>query len=439
MSSAAERSWWPVERWFEPSLGGARLILVGDDPVLTDGLVQALRAQDCAVGVTDSRTRGLSRLGFLDAQAVLFDPTTVVEARLRRALDREPRLRGATLTPFSWEQVWPPDADGPELASIVRVVDEALRPDRELRDRARASERFAVPYELIGPARALRALSGATEGVLRIVVSSEDVRAVVELAGDLVVSAALLDVTSDRLLIGAPALRALLDERTLQAHAEHHALAQHMTVMTTLAVALDPSIDAAPYEELVTAPRDVEKLVSLRARVEAEQRAHLARLELARRGGDEAPHDEDPWALESTTARRPLGSLVALAEHAPMDLEGSVTAEAEAYRPDELLSEAKTSGGQRSPLLDAERRRTRRSDAAPRRARALEGTARPALPPVLASESSLGDELDDSLGYDSDSITLPRSDQRVEPGSRADTTPRAEATRAATPRPRVSP
>ncbi|MBX3248603.1 MAG: hypothetical protein KF901_15610 [Myxococcales bacterium] len=241
-------------------LEGARLVVVGDDPVVTDGLVQQLRAHGAFVGVTDGRGRGLSRLGFLDAQAVLLDPSRAAEDRVARALEAEVRLRGAAVIPFSWDEVWP--GGEPQLMPLATTIAREIQLDRELRWMAQARSSFPVPFARLGPTRTLQALAGACGAVLRLVVADDDIRATVEIGGDLIVSATWYQGQSAApRYVGTRALGAFLGLRSGRAHVERHELARVMTIMAPVSLALlgaDRERHATTSDLRALAPREGE-------------------------------------------------------------------------------------------------------------------------------------------------------------------------------------
>ena len=61
----------PFDREASQILVGARLLVAGDDPVATDGLVGHLRAHGASVGVTDARGEATVRIGIPPTNALL--------------------------------------------------------------------------------------------------------------------------------------------------------------------------------------------------------------------------------------------------------------------------------------------------------------------------------------------------------------------------------
>ncbi|MCB9624648.1 MAG: hypothetical protein H6723_15145 [Sandaracinus sp.] len=228
----------PFDREASQILVGARLLVAGDDPVATDGLVGHLRAHGASVGVTDARGRGLDRLGFLDAHALLYDPRRAPEELLQARLDDNARLRGARLIPFYWDDVWPAGAVRPAIELLAHSLRGEIALDRELRYMAEARRSFPVPFRRLGAGRVLRALAGANGSVLRLVVAGDHVRAIVELGGDLVVSATTYGEGPTPRRVGVRALAELLAMKAGRAHVERHDLARVMTIMAPVAEAL---------------------------------------------------------------------------------------------------------------------------------------------------------------------------------------------------------
>ncbi|HJL38908.1 MAG TPA: hypothetical protein RMG95_24635, partial [Polyangiaceae bacterium LLY-WYZ-15_(1-7)] len=261
----------------ERDLNGVRVILVASDPTTTDALAQQLRAHGAFVGVVDARGGGLARLAFLDPQVILAGRGEVGDA-FRAALGESPRLRFAPILQIDWGGVWPPDAARPDLGALGQLVRPHASLDAALARKAREETRFRVPFERIGPARVLRALAGPSEDVLHLMLRAGEVRAIVEVCGDLVVGATWYGAGGER-HVGARALAAVLGLRRAEAHVERRALARALTIMAPVGLALDaaealrpslppPGTGVAPRGQgLDTLEHDLKGLARASARV----------------------------------------------------------------------------------------------------------------------------------------------------------------------------
>ncbi len=249
-------------------LGGARLLVVQGNPVLTDGLVQHLRVLGCVVGVTDVAGRGLSRLDFLDPHVVLFDREQAEDdAGVLQRLTTNPRLRWATvLDGFSWEATWPSFASAPDLVALGERVAPLMETDRQIRLLAAGSEAFTVPVHQIGPARVLRALAGVSGDVLRLMLRTGAARATVEVCGELVVGATHRDHPGGPLRTGTVALASVLALGTGHGEVVRCELGSTMTIMSPVALALDAAqVELAQPEVVETKPthqRELDDLIA---------------------------------------------------------------------------------------------------------------------------------------------------------------------------------
>ncbi|MEM9070965.1 MAG: hypothetical protein AAGE52_20815 [Myxococcota bacterium] len=223
-----------AERLFE----AARILVVGQDPTLTDGLVQELRALGCRVGIADASGRGLPRLDFLDPQVVLLEPGDDDLATLRNALSTHVRFRWAQIPDeFRWDTVWPPFAGAPNLVALGELVEPLTSLDRMVRAQAGKAHQFEVPLERIGPARVLRSLAGATNDVLRLTAEAGDVHCTVEICGDLIVGAITKVGGTDQ--HGVEALASFLRLERGRSHVERREHTGPMTIMASISIALD--------------------------------------------------------------------------------------------------------------------------------------------------------------------------------------------------------
>ena len=161
-------------------------------------LVDALRLAGARVrvGRPDAPT---VELGWSDPQILLLEQC---DAEVELPTD----LRWAHVVRFTAR-----DAEqGTNPGMLVPWMESFVAIERDLRKRLGKGERMRLELERIGVARALRALSGATQQVARVSVKAPEGLGFVEPLDEVVAGACWRDADSSRVVVGYPALRRLL-------------------------------------------------------------------------------------------------------------------------------------------------------------------------------------------------------------------------------------
>ncbi len=219
----------------------ARILLIADDPVLSDGLTQELRAHGCAVGITNLDGRGLDRLDFLDPHVILLDAPGKDEPRVLSRIQSHVRFKWAAVpAEFRWSIIWPPFVDRPDMVALGKIVEPFTALDRTVRTQAEKGTAFTVPLERVGIARSLRAMAGATPDILQLEFKDETQAGRIEISGDLVVGASLWAKADQEARIeGIEALGAALRLKNARGQVRRRTFAQVMNVMAPIGEALN--------------------------------------------------------------------------------------------------------------------------------------------------------------------------------------------------------
>jgi hypothetical protein len=169
-------------------LADTRWLVVAGDAVSADALACALRELGAFVRLIDPAGLALARLGAFDAQVLLSERGQDLRF-LRERLSSHPILRWTSQLSFPWVEIFEPQTRLPALGRLSQMALPWLEPERVLAKVARSgSSRFEVQLDRLGPIRALHRLSQERD-VFRVVLSAQQERGMVELAGELVVGA----------------------------------------------------------------------------------------------------------------------------------------------------------------------------------------------------------------------------------------------------------
>jgi DNA-binding NarL/FixJ family response regulator len=224
-------------------ISGLRILLADDDSGRADGVAEVLRRLGATVVVSglEPRDERMARLRQADPIVLLMRSEDVKE-KGRHLLDRmkaDLRLRWASLVAADWDELSGPIEAGRVVETLIGQIATAGDPERALRARADSGTPFDVRLEGMGPARALRALSGCSRAV-RMTVHNPRVRVVIDLSEGLVVGAtARVYGEPPRDVDGPAALAALLMLGSGRLTVDPIAAAGVVNVMSTAASALD--------------------------------------------------------------------------------------------------------------------------------------------------------------------------------------------------------
>jgi hypothetical protein len=201
-------------------LADTRWLVVAGDAVSADALACALRELGAHVRLVDPAGLALPRLGAFDAQVLLSERGQDLRF-LRERLASHPVLRWTSQLSFPWVEIFEAETRLPALGRLAQMALPWLEPERALQKVARSgSSRFEVVLERLGPVRALHRLSQERD-VFRVVLSSQQERGTVEIAGELVVGAsfelpgfpALTGVQAFARVLELPVARATVERR----------------------------------------------------------------------------------------------------------------------------------------------------------------------------------------------------------------------------------
>jgi DNA-binding NarL/FixJ family response regulator len=224
-------------------ISGLRILLADDDSGRADGVAEELRRRGATVVVTglEPRDERIARLRQVDP-VVLLMRSEDEKAGGRRLLERmkaDLRLRWASLVVADWDELGGPIEASRVIETLIGRIATAGDPERALRARADLGAPFDVRLEGMGPARALRALSGCSRPV-RMTVHNPRARVVVDLSEGLVVGATAAVHCEPPLDVEGPAaLAALLKLGSGRLTVDPVAAAGVLNVMSTVGSALD--------------------------------------------------------------------------------------------------------------------------------------------------------------------------------------------------------
>ncbi len=248
-------------------LAGARVIVAGTNPVMVDDTARTLRELGAEVAVAGANL-DLDRLKTLDPHVVVHHQSAFSRTAVARAVARIPRMRGALRVAIQGVPHWPR-----AFEPLIDTVEIELTRDRALA--RRLAEGGEIDLEEAGSARLLRAAMEL--GVLlRISLRVQMMRIEVELEGDLVLGARVVDDDGGHYLDGRAALALAMSLDRGSASAVKLSHPTFVSIVAPLTVALeDQRVSEPPNESWSMVPRRTLEKIPRRRRVASEPPSDL--------------------------------------------------------------------------------------------------------------------------------------------------------------------
>lgn len=243
-----------------------RVVLADRNAARADAVAQALRAHGAAVVVTalEPNARHFVTMGQFDPAALVIGIEDLYAAQdLIVRMHGDDRLRWAGVLTVNWDEVGFGEESARAIEGLLGRLAALADPERGLHARAELGGKFDTRLEVIGPARALRALASCSHPV-RVTFHNPRATVHVDLSDGLVVGArARLHTEPPRALQGVPALAAalVLDEGRVEV--EQIVGAASADVMSALDSALDLAArEPAPLERIRRPAPAVQSLIA---------------------------------------------------------------------------------------------------------------------------------------------------------------------------------
>jgi hypothetical protein len=230
------------------SLNGRRILVVDSERRRADALAKAFRdRQALAVAVCGTEV-DIERACGLDPEVVIVDSSDIDGecARLIETLQKDLRMRWASVLVSSRDQVWPENSDQPCIDPLTKKIAQLNKPDDQLRKRALSNKSFDTRLEIIGPSRTLRVLA-ATGKTFHISVKHPRATIDIDVGNDLILGAKGFLKEADSLSVsGTTALAAFIALASGRVHVEETTAAELTDLMSPIDLMIAMAGNEAP-------------------------------------------------------------------------------------------------------------------------------------------------------------------------------------------------